>query len=170
MRLLTALGMVLAMLGVITGCGQSACAAHPNGLACEQEQSKHKTEEEANRSKEEQNTPEAKQERSEREKQKQEKELHESTREFKCEKFHVECTSEFSGGQVAEKVTAQVQPSGKLGGNEKFSCPEGKYAEDSHLVCTLSGSNGSEEFEVTLASGAIKVRAKGEAPASEAGG
>jgi hypothetical protein len=169
MSKLIALLAALALLGLVAGCGQSACNAHPNGLACEEQRTKHSEAESANRTKEEQNTPQAKEERKEREKRQEEKELHESNHEFMCEKFHSTCTSEFSGEQVAEKVTAQVEPSGRLGGNEKFSCPEGKYAEGSHLVCTLTGSNGSQEFEVTLESGTIKVNVKEETPAGEGG-
>lgn len=160
MRRLTTLAMVLALLAGLAGCGQSACDAHPNGLACEQEQNKHKTQEETNRTKEEENTPQAKEERS----QHKERENQEFIK--KVEQSH----AEFSGEQVAGKVTAQVEPSGRLGGNEKFSCPEGKYHQGSQLVCTLSGSSGSQEFEVTLESGTVKVNVKGEGGAGEEGG
>ncbi len=162
MRPLLTVAMVLALLAGLAGCGQSACDAHPNGLACEQEQSKHKTQEEANRTKEEENTPQAKEERS----QHKERENQEFMK--KMEQSH----AVLSGEQVAEKVTAKVEPSGRLGGNEKFSCPEGKYTEFEgyHLVCTLTRSNGSQEFEVTSESGTVKVNVKGEGEASEAGG
>jgi hypothetical protein len=176
MRRLTILAMVLAVLGAVAGCGQSACQAHPGGLGCEEEQKKHREAEAANRTKEEQNTPQAKEERS----RKEQEEAHETAHEWWCKKWgylgkpdpegQACSTSELSGEQVAEKVTAKAEPSGRLGGNEKFSCPEGKYAGGSHLVCTLTGSNGSQEFEVTLGSGTVEVAVKGEGGGGGEGG
>jgi hypothetical protein len=134
MRQLTKFAMALALLGAVAvaGCGQSACGAHPSGLACEQEQSKHKTEEEANRSKEEQNTPQAKTER-------KEKEERES-----------EPSEKYSGKEVTKWFTEEESPRA----SEKASCPEGSYEEYSHLVCTLS-EPGSETkyFAVTVEHG-----------------
>jgi outer membrane murein-binding lipoprotein Lpp len=52
MRRLTTLAMVLAPLVLMAGCGQSACEAHPNGLACEEQQRNHNAAEVENRVKE----------------------------------------------------------------------------------------------------------------------
>jgi len=148
MRQLTTLAMVLGLLVVMTGCGQSACAAHPNGLACEQEQSKHKTEEEANRRNEEENTPQARKEG-------KEKEERES-----------EPSEKYTGKEVAKWFTEEESPRA----SEKVSCPEGTYEEYSHLVCTLS-EPGSEtrDFEVTVEPGK-KVKYDEKPATSEAGG
>ncbi len=132
MRRLTALPMVLGLLGVMAGCGQSACQAHPGGLACEQEQGKHTSEEVANRRHEEENTPQAKGERKEK------------------EERASEPSEKYSGKEVTKWFSEEEEPRA----SEKASCPEGTYEEYSHLVCTLS-EPGSETryFEVSVEPG-----------------
>ncbi len=99
--------LALVPLGGVAGCGQSACNAHPNGLACEQEQGKHAAEEVANRRHEEENTPQAKEERREREAREREP------------------SEKYNGREVAQWFTEEELPRA----SEKVSCPEGTYEE-----------------------------------------
>jgi hypothetical protein len=148
MRRLTKFAMAFAMLGAVAvaGCGQSACGAHPSGLACEQEQSKHKTEEEANRRKEEQNTPQAKEERKSQEEREREP------------------SKKYSGAQVAHMFSEEFQPAGTS--PSETSCPEGTYEDSSHLICTV----GLKQFEVTVESDGIHSKELEESSAPEADG
>jgi hypothetical protein len=107
---------VALLLAVVAGCGQGACNAHPNGLACEQEQGKRTAEEVANRRHEEESTPQAKEERKER------------------EERESEPREKYNGREVAQWFTEEELPRA----SERVSCPEGTYEEYSHLVCTLS--------------------------------
>jgi hypothetical protein len=146
MKKLTTLCVALLLAGV-AGCGQEACNAHPNGLACEQEQGKRTAEEVANRRHEEENTPQAKEERKEKEEREREP------------------RDQYNAREVAQWFTEEELPRA----SEKVSCPEGTYEEYSHLVCTLS-EPGSEtrDFDVTVESGK-KVKYE-EKPLSEASG
>lgn len=72
--------------------------------------------------------------------------------------------SSYTGDELVSMVESKVRDEGVFNpASETITCPEGTYAVDALVTCTLHGPNGGGSFDVEVTERGISIKAPGEA-------
>jgi hypothetical protein len=79
--------------------------------------------------------------------------------------FHPPGPSEYTSGEIVSMVEHKVSEEGIFSpASETITCPEGTYATDSLVTCTLHSPKGGGSFNVEVTATGISIKMPDEAP------